>query len=64
VRAESLQGTPNDCEGAEKSQQCHMYAYFLQYSAFGCKFEHGGAKLASCPGHHLTSLRPYLEALL
>ena len=23
-------------------------------------FEHGGAKLASCPGHHLTSLRPVL----
>jgi len=22
------------------------------------RFEHGGAKLASCPGCHLTSLRP------
>jgi len=22
------------------------------------RFEHGGAKLASCPGRHLTSLRP------
>jgi len=22
-------------------------------------FEHGGAKLASCPGRHLTSLRPW-----
>jgi len=22
------------------------------------RFEHGGAKLASCPGHHLNSLRP------
>jgi len=22
------------------------------------KFEHGGAKLASCPGRHLISLRP------
>jgi len=24
------------------------------------KFEHGGAKLISCPGRHLTSLRPWL----
>jgi len=24
------------------------------------KFEHGGAKLSSCPGRHLTSLRPWL----
>jgi len=24
-------------------------------------FEHGGAKLASCPGRHLTSLRPCLN---
>jgi len=23
------------------------------------RFEHGGAKLASCPGHHLSLLRPY-----
>jgi len=23
------------------------------------RFEHGGAKLASCPGRHLTSLRPW-----
>jgi len=25
-------------------------------------FEHEGAKLASCPGPHLTSLRPWLLA--
>jgi len=24
------------------------------------RFEHGGAKLASCPGRHLTSLRPWM----
>jgi len=23
------------------------------------RFEHGGAKLASCPGRHITSLRPW-----
>jgi len=26
-------GAPNDCDGAEKSQQCHKY--FLQYRTFG-----------------------------
>jgi len=25
------------------------------------RFEHWGAKLASCPGHYLTSLRPCLH---
>jgi len=37
---------------AEKFQQCRKY--FLQYSIHlllkDLKFEHGGAKLASCPG--------------
>jgi len=28
------------------------------------RFEHGGAKHVSCPGRHLTSLRPYAEHLL
>jgi len=40
---------------AEKSQQCRKY--FLQYS----KFEHGGAKLASCPGRHRTQVRPWVD---
>ena len=47
--------------GAEKSQKCHKH--FLQYSAFPSErpqVEHGGAKFASCPGRHLTSLRPWL----
>jgi len=26
--------------------------------------EYGGAKLVSCPGRYLTSLRPYLQRLL
>jgi len=48
---------PNHCRGrqmtaggAEKFQQCHMY--ILQYSKSASEdlgFEHGGAKLASCP---------------
>jgi len=25
------------------------------------RFKYGGTKLASCPGHHLTSLRPSLR---
>jgi len=41
-------------EGAEKSQQCHKY--FLQYTVHllpkSLRFEHAGAKLASCPGRH------------
>ena len=28
------------------------------------RFEHGGAKLASCPGRHLTSLRPWIQGVL
>jgi len=51
-------GAPTECADAEKSQQCQMY--FLQYSAFASEdlnFEHGGAKLASSPWRHLTSLR-------
>jgi len=27
--------------------------------AKGLKYEHGGAKFASCPGRHPTSLRPW-----
>jgi len=60
--AKSVQGVPNGCRGAEKSLQCNKY--LLQYNAFASykdlKFEYGGAKLVSYPGHHLTSLRPCL----
>jgi len=57
--AESLRGARNDCGGRKKSQQCHKY--LLKYSTLlpkDLRFEHRGAKLASCPGRHLTSLRP------
>jgi len=45
-------------DGAEKNK-CRKY--FLQYNASTRKrfrFEHGGVELVSCPGHHLTSVRP------
>jgi len=48
--------------GVEKSQQCRKY--FLHYSTFTSerlRFEHGGAKLVSCPGRHLTSIRPCMR---
>jgi len=48
--------------GAEKSQRCHKC--FLQHSTFASKdlsFEHGGAKLASCPGRHPTLLRRWTQ---
>ena len=46
---------------AEKSQQCHKY--FLQYSSGlhllpkDLRFEHGGAKLVSCPVVVLASVQ-------
>ena len=45
--------------GAEKSQQRHKY--FLQYSTIAPErpqVRTWGTKLASCPGRHLTSIRP------
>jgi len=55
--AKPLRGRRMTAEGAEKSQQYHKYT--IQYSTFAdFRFEHGGVKLASCPGRHLNSLRP------
>jgi len=56
---------PNDCAGRRKSQPCHKY-FVLQRSTFGPKdlrFEHEGVKLASCPGRHLTLLRPWIQGM-
>jgi len=53
-------GAPNNCRGAEKSQQCHKH--FLQYSKFA--FERPQTQIwgrQTCPGRHLTSLRPWVE---
>jgi len=50
---------PNLCGGRRKvptmSQVLSSTAHLLPKDA---RFEHGGAKLVSCPGRHLTSLRP------
>jgi len=43
---------------AEKSQQCHKNFSAVHLLPKDLRFEIRGAKLASCPGHHLTSLRP------
>jgi len=59
--AESLWISPNAGGGAEKSQQRHKH--FLQYSEFASEryqVRTWGAKLASCPGRHLASLRPWI----
>jgi len=44
--------------GAEKPQKCHKY--LLQQNLHllpkDFRFEHGGAKFASCPGRRLTSI--------
>ena len=48
-----VQGGHNS-PGAEKSQQCHKHFF----TTVNFRFEHRGAKLAFCPGRHLTSLRP------
>jgi len=60
--AESPWGRRITAWGGKKIQQCHKY--FLKYSSLhllpkDLRFEHGGAKLAYCPGHHSTLLRPW-----
>ena len=57
--AESLRGVP-------KSSNNVTSAFFntVRLLPKGLIFEHGGAKLASCPGRHLTSLRPWCLGLL
>jgi len=50
---------PNDYGGAEIPNNITS-TFFSAEHLFprDLRFEHGGAKLASCPGRHLTSLRP------
>jgi len=62
-KGRAIPRAPNHYRGAEKSQQCQKY--FLQYSKFASirsQIPNVGAKLASCPGPHLTSLRPWYHA--
>jgi len=53
-----LPGRRMTAGGAEKSQQCHKYFNAIHLLPKDLMFEHGSAKLPSCPGRHLTSLRP------
>ena len=53
--------------GTEKSQRSHKYFLSLNIVHLlskNLKFEHGGAKLASCPGRHLASIRPCSTILM
>jgi len=54
-----IMGAPNHCGGRRNvstmSQVLSSTAYLLPKDL---RFEHGGAKLVSCSGRHLTSLRP------
>ena len=56
--------------GAEKSQQRHNYFNTVHLSSMqymysnDFRFEHEGAKLASCLGRHLTSLRLWMRHLV
>ena len=51
--------------GLRKAQKCHKY--FLQYSTLASERPQvrtwGGAELASCPGRHLTSVRPNAQCM-
>ena len=54
---------PNHC-GALKSPKNVASTFFntVHLLTKDFRFEHRGAKLLSCPGRHLTSVRPYIEA--
>jgi len=54
-------GPPNGCGGAPKSPNNVTSTFFntVHLLPKGLRFEHGSAKVASCPGRHITSLRPY-----
>ena len=50
--------------GYEKSSQCRKYCHQRgNLLPKALRFQHGGAKLASFPGRHLTSVRPWYEWL-
>ena len=55
TRGAQFPGRRMNGEGAEKSQQCQKYFNRVHLLPKDLRFEHWGAKLASCPGRHLTS---------
>jgi len=63
-KGSAIPRAPNHCGGVEKSQKCRKY--FLQYNTFVSErpVSNVCAKLASCPGRHLTSLSPWVCVIL
>ena len=60
--AKSLWGAPNDSEGGALKNPKNVTSTFFITSHLlqkDLRFENGGVKLATCPGRHLTSLRPW-----
>jgi len=56
-KGSTIPGAPNQYEGRRKFQQYHMcFLHAIHLLPKDLRFEHGGAKVASCPGRHLTSL--------
>ena len=52
-------GAPNHCGGDENPNNVtNTFLNTVNLLPKEFMFEHGGAKLASCPGRHLTSLSP------
>ena len=61
-RATNHYGSTEWLRGAPKSPNNVTSTFFNTVHLLWkeLRFEHGGAKLASCPGRHLTSLRPWV----
>ena len=63
-------GAPNQCGGRQtsaglpKSPNIFTSTFFntVNFLPNDLRFRLGGAKLVSCPGHRLTSLRPWLPS--
>jgi len=55
---------PSGADHYKKYQQCHKHFFkTVHLLPKDLRFEHGGAKLVSCPKRHLTSLRPCTSRL-
>jgi len=62
-RGKNFYGAAESLREAPKIRNIVTCTFFITVHLLpkNLKFEHGGAKLASCPGRHLTSLRPCIE---
>ena len=54
---------PNHCGGTKSHNVISTVFNTVHLLPKGLRFEHGGAKLVSCPGRHRTSLRPCTSRL-